>query len=72
MLIGAGYDLGQSTPTLQITTGSTVEMVPLLPVTRIEALNIGRDNFSVGVLTLPPTAGVDGVLGLDFFRGTDC
>ena len=39
-----------------------------MTVGRLEALGQVRANFSVISHTLPPTAAIDGVLGLDFFR----
>jgi hypothetical protein len=43
--------------------------MPCLPVNRINALGHDRINLSVLAHTLPPSAWVDGLLGLDFFRG---
>jgi len=37
---------------------------------KIEALGKIHEYFPLLCHTLPPTAGVDGLLGLDFFRGT--
>jgi predicted aspartyl protease len=70
MLLSIGYDPALSADRVQITTGSGVEFVPRLVVKRLSAL--GRELADVSVLshTLPPSAGVDGLLGLDFFRGT--
>jgi hypothetical protein len=45
-----------------------VEATTRLPVDKIEALGQERLNFSVIAHTLPPSASVDGVLGLDFMR----
>jgi hypothetical protein len=39
-----------------------------MPVTRIGALGKERTNFQVIAHTLPPSAGVDGLPGLDFLR----
>jgi hypothetical protein len=52
-----------------VTTGSGVEFVPRLPVDKLHALGKDRVNFPVLSHTLPPSAGVDGLLGVDFFRG---
>ena len=49
-------------------TGSGVEYVPRLPVSRLSALGQERRDFVVISHTLPPGAIVDGVLGLDFMR----
>ena len=69
MLVGMGYDPALAPTRVQVTTGSGVEYVPRVTVSRIRAL--GQDRVLFGVLghTLPPSAGVDGLLGLDFFRG---
>ena len=54
---------------MQITTGSGVEFVPRVNVEKILALGQERNDFSVLAHTLPPSASVDGLLGLDFLRG---
>lgn len=69
LLVSIGYDPALSADRSQITTGSSVEFVPHLPLSRIAALGQERTDFSVLCHTLPPSAGVDGLLGLDFFRG---
>jgi hypothetical protein len=46
-----------------------VELIPLLPVSKLTALGQDRTAFPALARTLPPNAGIDGVLGLDFFRG---
>lgn len=51
-----------------MTTGSAVEMVPLVVLTRLSALGQHRFGFSVVAHSLPPGSGVDGLLGLDFLR----
>jgi len=56
---------------IQLTTGSGVEYAPRLLVNKIEALGQERVNFPVVAHTLPPSASVDGLLGLDFFRGQE-
>jgi predicted aspartyl protease len=69
MLVGVGYDPALAPTRVQVTTGSGVEYVPLVTLNHIRAL--GQERFDFGVLghTLPPSAGVDGLLGLDFLRG---
>ena len=54
---------------VQVTTGSGVEYVPRVQVIRIKVLGQERTNFSILSHTLPPTSTIDGLLGLDFFRG---
>jgi hypothetical protein len=68
MLISIGYDPALSSDRVQITTGSGVEFVPSVVVKRLVALGSEQAEFSVLCHTLPPSAGVDGLLGLDFFR----
>jgi predicted aspartyl protease len=64
-----GYDPSVTPARRQITTGSGVEFAPEIPIDRIEALGMERLRFPVLCHTLPPSAGVDGLLGLDFLRG---
>ena len=54
---------------VQVTTGSGVEYVPRFEVSRIAALGQVRTDFPVLAHTLPPSATIDGLLGLDFLRG---
>lgn len=51
-----------------MTTGSAVEMVPLVVLTRLSALGQHRFGFPVIAQSLPPGSAVDGLLGLDFLR----
>ena len=69
MLVGVGYDPALAPTRVQVTTGSGVEYVPRVMLSRIRALGQERVDFGVLGHTLPPSAGVDGLLGLDFFRG---
>jgi predicted aspartyl protease len=68
-LVSIGYDPAAASDRVLVTTGSGVEYVPRLPLDRVEALGQVRAGFPVVAHTLPPSAGVDGLLGLDFFRG---
>lgn len=68
-LVVIGYDPGVAPDRVLVTTGSGVEYVPRLPVDRIETLGQTVNQFNVLAHTLPPSAMVDGLLGLDFFRG---
>jgi predicted aspartyl protease len=67
-LTAIGYDPSLTPHRVQVTTGSGVEFAPRIPVLRIESLGQQRDQFSVLAHTLPPSASVDGLLGLDFLR----
>ena len=64
-----GYDPASAEERIQVTTGSGVEFAPRILVKKIELLGRTIENFPILCHTLPPTATVDGLLGLDFFRG---
>ena len=68
MLVSVGYDPALTTERSEVTTGSGVEFAPIVEVSRIIAIGEERARLPILCHTLPPTAGVDGVLGLDFFR----
>ena len=70
LLVLIGYDPAAVQARIQVTTGSGVEYVPRVPVRQIECLDAQRQNFPVLCHTLPPTAMVDGLLGLDYLRGS--
>ena len=69
LLVAIGYDPALAPDRVQVTTGSGVEFAPRIALQRVAALGQDRTNFSVLGHTLPPSAGVDGLLGLDFLRG---
>jgi predicted aspartyl protease len=69
MLVALGYDPALVPERIQVTMGSGVEFVPQVSVHTIVALGQERTSFAVLGHTLPPSAGIDGVLGLDFMRG---
>lgn len=68
MLVAVGYDPALTTDRFQVTTGSGVEFVPRIRLEKVATLGQERTEFPVLGHTLPPSAGVDGLLGLDFFR----
>lgn len=68
LLVAVGYDPALVPNRIQITTGSGVEFVPRVVVERISVLGQEQSAFPVLGHTLPPSAGVDGLLGLDFIR----
>ena len=68
-LLQIGCDPSTSSKRLQITTASGVEFVPRVSLDKIVALGKEQENFAVLAHTLPPSASIDGLLGLDFFRG---
>ncbi len=67
--LSVGYEPATSAKRIEITTGSGVEFAPEIIVDSIEALSQIRESISIVCHTLPPSATVDGVLGLDFLRG---
>ena len=71
LLVALGYDPALAPVRVQVTTGSGVEFAPRVTISKIAALGQEQDNFPVLGHTLPPSAGVDGLLGLDFLRGRE-
>lgn len=68
ILVAPGYDPAASADRVRVTTGSGVEFTPRVTLARLRALGVARKTFRILAHTLPPTASVDGVLGLDFLR----
>ena len=68
-LTAVGYDPSLAPDRVQVTTGSGVEFAPRVAVVRMRVLGQERRDFPVLAHTLPPSASVDGLLGLDFLRG---
>jgi predicted aspartyl protease len=64
-----GYDPATAPDRIQVTTGSGVEFCARLSIERIEAVGRTLEGFPVLCHTLPSSAQIDGLLGLDFFRG---
>lgn len=69
LLATVGYDLSPSADFVQVTTGSSVEYVRRVRVDRIKALGHVRDGLPVLAHTLPSSATIDGLLGIDFMQG---
>jgi hypothetical protein len=62
--------MGSSFETFRTSFSSPqVESVSRITLSKIVALGHTRTEFPMLAHTLPPSAGVDGVLGLDFLRG---
>lgn len=68
MLAAVGCDPELSDECIQVTTGSGIELVRRVALDRVQALGLARVDFPVLGHSLPPSAGIDGLLGLDFFR----
>jgi predicted aspartyl protease len=71
VLLTTGCDPSVATRHVRITMGNGVVESPRVLVDRIDALGQDRRNFEVVAHTLPPSASVDGLLGLDFLRGQE-
>ena len=69
ILVAIGYDPALAPDRVQVTTGSGVEFAPRITLSRIATLGQERVGFPVLCHSLPPTASVDGLLGIDFLRG---
>lgn len=69
MLVALGYDPALIPDRIQVTAGSGVEFAPRVLLDRIMVLGRVSAGFPVLGHTLPSSAGIDGLLGLDFFRG---
>ena len=69
LLTSIGYDVSAASDRVQITTGNGVEYVPRIVVSRLRTLGQERATFPILSHTLPPSASIDGLLGLDFLRG---
>lgn len=69
LLVAVGYDPASSPERTEVTTGSGVEFAARVSISKVVALGRQCADFPVLAHTLPPSAGVDGVLGLDFLRG---
>ncbi|MCY7345837.1 MAG: aspartyl protease family protein [Pyrinomonadaceae bacterium] len=61
-------DLTKPEDEIYITTGSGLIFVPKIMVGKLTSLGKTKTNLVVIAHDLPPTASVDGVLGLDFLR----
>jgi hypothetical protein len=64
-----GCDPAQPSGQVQATFGGGVQMLPVVLTVGLAALGVNKPSYPVVCHTLPPSAGVDGVLGLDFFPG---
>ena len=64
-----GYAPDAAMARAQIITASGRESAPIITVQRITAIDTEKRDFPILCHNLPTGAPVDGVLGLDFFRG---
>lgn len=69
VLRSIGHDPALATVYARITTGSSVETAPRLMINRLSALGQHAVGMQIVAHDLPAGTAVDGLLGLDFFRG---
>ena len=69
ILTSVGYDPDASPDRVRVTMGGGTTVCPRVVLNRLTALGQHRIGFPVLSHTLPPDAGVAGLLGLDFLRG---
>jgi predicted aspartyl protease len=69
VMVLLGYDPATALDRIEVTTGSGIEFCARLSVERIETVGRTLERFPILCHTLPPSAQIDGLLGLDFFRG---
>ena len=70
MLVSIGYDPALSPDRVQVTTGSGIEFAPVVKLNWLRALEQERTHFPTLCHTLPPSAGVDGLLVWTFSVNT--
>jgi hypothetical protein len=70
ILLAVGYDPDASSDRVAAAMGGGVGLVPRVTLDRLSALGRNRLAFPVLAHALPPAAGADGLLGLDFLRGS--
>jgi hypothetical protein len=70
ILIAVGCDPDASPDRLQVAMGGGIQLIPRVVLNRLSALGQHRLGFPVLSHSILPAAGIDGLLGLDFLRGT--
>ncbi len=70
ILLAVGYDPATAADRVTVAMGNGVELVPRIILNRLSTLGRHRLGFPVLAHSLPPAAGIDGLLGLDFLRGS--
>ena len=69
MLVALGYDPALAPEHIQVTTGSGVEFMPRISLEKNRGLGVRAPVFPCARAHSSPSAGIDGLLGLDFVRG---
>lgn len=68
-LILAGYDIEGIQEKTRITTASGKIWAPQLMIKKLTAIDLTCEDMTVSCHELPVDSSVDGLLGLDFFKG---
>jgi predicted aspartyl protease len=68
-LVLIGYDPAVVANRDEVATASGVEFSPRISLSKVEALGRIQQDIDTLCHTLPPSTTVDGLLGLNFFRG---
>lgn len=66
--VGIGCNPLHAQRMIEITTGSSVEYVPVITVPKFRAFGIETRNMEVICHNLPPQSPVEGLLGLNFLK----
>ena len=69
ILILLGYDVAVVPDRRKLVTASGIEFAPQISIDKMSALGEEQKKFPLICHTLPASSGVNGLLGLDFFRG---
>jgi hypothetical protein len=70
ILVAVGYDPDTSPDLVSVAMGNAIELVPRIVLNRLSALGRHRLAFPVLAHALPPAVRIDGLVGLDFLRGS--
>ena len=70
ILIAVGYDPDASPDRVRVAMGGGIQLISRVVLNRLSALGQHRLGFPVLSHSILPAAGIDGLLGLDFLRGT--
>lgn len=68
--MAVGYDPNMAPDRVAVAMGNGVGLIPRITLDRLSALGRNQLAFPVLAHALPPAAGADGLLGLDFLRGS--
>ena len=64
-----GHDVGLATNFATLTTGNGNIRLPSVAVVALRCLGQTKADFTIHVLSFPPSSGIVGLFGLDFLQG---